>query len=49
MRLGKKREFWKHLNIYAEMRPGLYITAIPELATQTNFGLTSNLGLKIKW
>ena len=49
MRLGKKREFWKHLNIYAEMRPGLYITAIPELATQTTFGLTSNLGLKIKW
>lgn len=49
MRLGKNREFWKHLNIYAEMRPGLYVTAIPELTTQTNFGLTSNLGLKIKW
>ena len=49
VRLGKNREFWKHLNVYAEMRPGLYVTAIPELATQTNFGLTSNLGLKIKW
>lgn len=49
LRLGKKREFWKHVNLYMESRAALNITSIPELRTFTTVGLSNALGLKITW
>ena len=49
LRLGKKREFWKHVNLYMESRAALNITSIPELKTYTTVGLSNSLGLKITW
>jgi hypothetical protein len=48
-RVGKNREFWKHVHLYLETRPGVYLTSIPELKTYTNLGLTGAFGLKVTW
>jgi hypothetical protein len=49
LRLGKNREFWKHVNLYMESRASMNFVAVPELKTFTTFGLSNSLGLKITW
>jgi hypothetical protein len=46
-RIGKKREFWKRLHLYYEMKPSLTVTSIPELRTSTQVNMINTLGLKI--
>ncbi len=48
-RVGKNREFWKHVHLYLETRPGVYVTSVPELKTYTNLGLAGAFGLKVTW
>ena len=45
-RLGKKRDIWKHLHIFAELRPGISINAIPELSTFTSGSIQNTFGVK---
>lgn len=47
LRLGKKREFWKRLQVYYEMRPSLSYSNIPEIKSVTNGNVHQMLGLKI--
>lgn len=49
LRLGKKSEFWKHVNLYMETRSSINFISIPELKTYTTFGFSNSLGLKINW
>ncbi len=46
-RIGKKREFWKRLHLYYELRAALSITSIPEIRTFTNFTVQQGFGLRI--
>ena len=46
-RIGKKREFWKRLHLFYEMRPGINITTIPELGTFSSSLIQHSLGLKV--
>lgn len=48
-RMGKKREFWKRMHLYYELRPGINITSIPELRTFTTVSLQHGLGLRVAW
>lgn len=49
LRLGKKREFWKRLHLFYEMKPGINITSIPELHTIANTNLQQGFGLRVSW
>jgi hypothetical protein len=49
LRLGKNREFWKHVNLFLESRPSINFQSIPEIGTQTSMRFSGNLGLKITW
>lgn len=46
-RIGKKREFWKRLHLYYELRPAVSAASIPELRTFTIFTMQQGLGLRI--
>jgi hypothetical protein len=49
-RLGSKREFWKKIHLFYEMRPGINITSIPELGVVTNISLQHGLiGVRVSW
>lgn len=48
-RIGKKREFWKRLHLFYELKPGINITSISELRTITNASLQHGLGLRVSW
>jgi len=48
-RIGKKREFWKRIHLFYELRPCINITSIPELRTSANVGLQHGLGLRVSW
>ena len=45
-RIGKKREFWKHLHLTYELKPSINFVAIPEIKTFTIVGLVSTGGLR---
>lgn len=49
LRLGKNREFWKHVNLFLESRPSINFQSIPEVGTKTSMRFSGNLGLKITW
>lgn len=48
-RIGKNNEFWKHVHLYYDLRPGLNITSIPELGTYANVGIQQGLGFRYSW
>ena len=45
-RFGNKKEFWKHLHLFYEMRPGINYTSIPELGNQTNAFMLHSIGVR---
>jgi hypothetical protein len=45
-RIGKKREFWKHLHLTYELKPSINFVAIPEIKTVTVVGMVSTGGLR---
>jgi hypothetical protein len=47
LRLGKKREFWKRLQVYYELRPSVDYYNIPEIKSVTSGNVNQMLGLKI--
>ena len=47
LRLGKKREFWKRLQVYYELRPSIDYYNIPEIKSVTSGNVNQMLGLKI--
>jgi hypothetical protein len=49
IRLGRKRDFWKMIHFYYELRPGINFTPIPELRNTTNVHIQNSLGLKVEW
>jgi hypothetical protein len=48
-RLGKNREFWKHVNLFLESRPSINFQSVPEVGTQTTMRFSGNLGFKVTW
>ncbi len=44
--VGKKREFWKPLHLYMELRPGFNVNQIAGLGTSFSAGNFSNIGLR---
>jgi hypothetical protein len=48
-RIGKKKEFWKRMHLFYELRPGINITSIPELRTITNSSIQHGIGLRVSW
>jgi len=49
LRLGKKTEFWKKVNLFYEIRPSVNVTYIPELKTVTNTYFQQGIGFKISF
>jgi len=49
LRIGNKKEFWKRLHLFYELKPGINITSITELRTITNATLQHGLGLRVSW
>lgn len=48
-RVGKKREFWKPVHIFYEIRPQVLFTSIPELDASLRAGIQQGLGIRVKW
>ena len=48
-RIGKKREFWKKIHLFYEVRPALNFSNIPELRSMTNVSVQNGMGVKIRW
>jgi hypothetical protein len=46
---GKKRDFWKRVHLFAELRPSLTVASIPNYETTINPAMNGNLGLRIHW
>ena len=44
----KKREFWKPLHLYVELRPGFNVNQIAGLGTTFSAGNFSNIGLRFQ-
>lgn len=44
--VGKKREFWKPIHLYMELRPGFNVNQIAGLGTSFSAGNFSNIGLR---
>ncbi len=47
LRLGKRREFWKRLYVYYEVRPSIDYFNIPEIKSITSGNVNQMLGLKV--
>jgi hypothetical protein len=47
--IGKKREFWKPMHLYMELRPGFNINQIAGLGTTFSAGNFSNVGLRFQF
>lgn len=47
--VGKKREFWKPMHLYMELRPGFNINQIAGLGTTFSAGNFSNIGLRFQF
>lgn len=48
-RIGNKREFWKQIHLFYELRPLVNVTSIPELRSITNIGIQNQIGLRVSW
>ncbi len=48
-RMGKKRDFWKKLHLFYEVRPGIAVSNIGDLGTFANTSVQQGLGLKLNW
>jgi hypothetical protein len=48
-RVGKKSEFWKMTHLFFELRPGINVTSIPELRTNTTSSMHYGFGLRVSW
>jgi len=48
-RIKKNGEFLKPIYLFYELRPGIYITSIPELRTITNANIQHWFGLRVSW
>lgn len=48
-RLGNKKEFWKRLNLFYELRPGINTLMVPELSTLINPSFHHGVGLRVAW
>jgi hypothetical protein len=46
-RLGKKREFWKRLHLFYEIKPEISVVSIPELYTITSARLQQGVGIRV--
>jgi hypothetical protein len=46
-RIGKKREFWKRAHIFAEVRPGVNTTVIPEYGSLSNHCMYYGVGFRV--
>ena len=44
--VGKKRNFWKPMHLYMELRPGFNVNQIAGLGTSFSAGNFSNIGLR---
>ncbi|MBI1221835.1 MAG: hypothetical protein GC180_04450 [Bacteroidetes bacterium] len=49
LQLGKKREFWKQLHVFGEMRPGMMVTGRVSNGYAVNPGMSFQLGVKVKF
>jgi hypothetical protein len=47
--VGKKREFWKPMHLYMELRPGFNVNQIAGLGTTFSAGNFSNVGLRFQF
>ena len=45
-RIGKKREFWRHIHLVSELRPSMVITSVQDFGLVTTVGTQSTFGLK---
>lgn len=48
-RLSKKSEFWKMIHLFAESRPGLTFTNVPEIGSKQNATFQYGFGFKVAW
>lgn len=48
-RMGRKKEFWKRLHLFYEIRPGIDFIKIPELGNFSNGSFQNGFGLKVSW
>jgi len=48
-RIGKKRDFWKRMHIFYEIRPGISMNSVPEIGNYINATILHGFGLKINW
>lgn len=46
-RLGKKREFFKQIHLFNEIRPYVYTMKIPELASFSGIGFRTSFGIRV--
>jgi hypothetical protein len=46
-RIGKEREFWKHMHVFYEARPGISFSFTPEIETVSQVAFQQGIGLKI--
>ncbi|HPS71758.1 MAG TPA: hypothetical protein PLM70_05865 [Bacteroidales bacterium] len=46
-RIGKKRDFWKRIHLFYELRPNINVTYIPNLRSITNTSINHGIGCKI--
>lgn len=47
--VGKKREFWKPMHLYMELRPGFNVNQIAGLGTTFSAGNFSNVGIRFQF
>jgi hypothetical protein len=47
-RMGKRSNFWKHLHLFGEIKPGLIYRSIPEIKNYTTAFVQSTIGFKVK-
>jgi hypothetical protein len=48
-RIGKRREFWKPVHLFYEIRPQVLYTNIPELGSSLRGGIQQGFGIRVKW
>ncbi len=48
-RLGNKREFWKLLHLFYELRPSADVTVVPELSSFATASFMQGIGIRAAW
>jgi hypothetical protein len=49
LRLGNKKEFWKNIRVFGEIRPSLNFIHVPETRTYVFPSIQNALGVKVSW